>query len=174
MGFLNPINELNHWLDRKNPASKAYAAPGWHAFALTAGWWRAAETGREVLSTGFFGFDGQIIHVPEYGRPGEVRKTVRTASLTDLTFEGAFGRRPEGEDDLSNGFAEDIYLFARVVGRAWYRQKIDALGRGYAWVGSVSVHLFTLGAMGLIVPAMIVRISRGHTGRKCHPGACGA
>ncbi|MBM3392692.1 MAG: NnrS family protein [Betaproteobacteria bacterium] len=34
------------------------------------------------------------------------------------------------------------------------------------WVGSVSTHLFTFGAMGLIVPAMIVRISRGHTGRK--------
>lgn len=34
------------------------------------------------------------------------------------------------------------------------------------WVGSVSTHLFTLGAMGLIVPAMITRISKGHTGRK--------
>jgi uncharacterized protein involved in response to NO len=42
----------------------------------------------------------------------------------------------------------------------------EALGQGPAWVGSVSVHLFTVGAMGLIVPAMIVRISRGHTGRK--------
>jgi uncharacterized protein involved in response to NO len=35
-----------------------------------------------------------------------------------------------------------------------------------AWVGTVSVHLFTFGAMGLIVPAMITRISKGHTGRK--------
>lgn len=34
------------------------------------------------------------------------------------------------------------------------------------WVGSVSTHLFTFGAMGLIIPAMIVRISKGHTGRK--------
>ena len=34
------------------------------------------------------------------------------------------------------------------------------------WVGSVSIHLFTFGAMGIIVPAMIVRISKGHTGRK--------
>lgn len=33
-------------------------------------------------------------------------------------------------------------------------------------IGSVSIHLFTLGAIGLIAPAMIVRISRGHTGRK--------
>ena len=35
-----------------------------------------------------------------------------------------------------------------------------------AWVGSVSVHLFTFGVMGLIIPAMFVRISKGHTGRK--------
>jgi uncharacterized protein involved in response to NO len=33
------------------------------------------------------------------------------------------------------------------------------------WVGTVAVHLFTVGVMGLILPAMIVRISKGHTGR---------
>ncbi|HEU0219667.1 MAG TPA: NnrS family protein [Gallionella sp.] len=31
---------------------------------------------------------------------------------------------------------------------------------------SMSVHVFTFGAMGLIIPAMLVRISKGHTGRK--------
>ena len=34
------------------------------------------------------------------------------------------------------------------------------------WVGNVSVHVFTLGAMGLIIPAMFIRIAKGHTGRK--------
>jgi uncharacterized protein involved in response to NO len=34
------------------------------------------------------------------------------------------------------------------------------------WVGSVSMHLFAFGAMGMVIPAMIVRISKGHTGRK--------
>ena len=34
-----------------------------------------------------------------------------------------------------------------------------------AWVGTVSVHMFTLGAMGLVIPAMLIRISKGHTGR---------
>jgi uncharacterized protein involved in response to NO len=33
------------------------------------------------------------------------------------------------------------------------------------WVGTVGVHLFTVGVMGTILPAMIVRISKGHTGR---------
>ena len=45
---------------------------------------------------------------------------------------------------------------------------IEALGHvvSFVWVGSVSVHLFTFGAMGLVIPGMIVRISKGHTGRK--------
>lgn len=33
------------------------------------------------------------------------------------------------------------------------------------WVGSVAVHLFAVGVMGTILPAMMVRISNGHTGR---------
>ena len=36
----------------------------------------------------------------------------------------------------------------------------------HGWVGSLSMHVFTFGAMGLIIPAMMVRISLGHTGRK--------
>jgi uncharacterized protein involved in response to NO len=45
---------------------------------------------------------------------------------------------------------------------------IEALGHvtNFVWVGSVSVHLFTFGAMGCVIPAMIIRISKGHTGRK--------
>jgi uncharacterized protein involved in response to NO len=35
-----------------------------------------------------------------------------------------------------------------------------------SWVGSVSEHVFTFGAMGLIIPAMLIRICNGHTGRK--------
>lgn len=38
---------------------------------------------------------------------------------------------------------------------------------GFArWVGSLPVHVFTFGVMGVVVPAMLVRISKGHTGRK--------
>ncbi len=38
-------------------------------------------------------------------------------------------------------------------------------------IGSVTTHLFTFGAMGCIIPAMIVRIANGHTGRKVVFGA---
>lgn len=34
------------------------------------------------------------------------------------------------------------------------------------WIGTLSVHVFTLGAMGLVIPAMLIRIAKGHTGRK--------
>ena len=45
---------------------------------------------------------------------------------------------------------------------------IEALGHVFnlVWVGSVSVHLFTFGAMGTVIPAMLIRICKGHTGRK--------
>lgn len=33
------------------------------------------------------------------------------------------------------------------------------------WLGAVPAHAFTFGAIGLIVPAMLVRIAKGHTGR---------
>ena len=36
----------------------------------------------------------------------------------------------------------------------------------HVWVGAVSVHVFTFGAMGLVIPAMLMRIAKGHTGRK--------
>lgn len=34
------------------------------------------------------------------------------------------------------------------------------------WVGTVPIHVFSFGAMGLIIPAMMIRIAKGHTGRK--------
>ena len=34
------------------------------------------------------------------------------------------------------------------------------------WVASLSIHVFTFGVMGLIIPAMLIRITLGHTGRK--------
>lgn len=34
------------------------------------------------------------------------------------------------------------------------------------WGGSLSTHFFTIGVMGLVIPSMIIRITKGHTGRK--------
>lgn len=45
---------------------------------------------------------------------------------------------------------------------------LDALDRTASpgWVGTVTVHVFTLGAIGLVAPSLMIRISKGHTGRK--------
>lgn len=45
---------------------------------------------------------------------------------------------------------------------------LEGIGRfqNLHWIGTLPVHVFTFGAMGLIIPAMIMRISKGHTGRK--------
>lgn len=45
---------------------------------------------------------------------------------------------------------------------------VEALGHilPLVWVGSLSVHLFTFGAMGTVIPAMMMRIAKGHTGRR--------
>jgi uncharacterized protein involved in response to NO len=42
---------------------------------------------------------------------------------------------------------------------------VDHFG-SFTWIGSISTHVFTFGAMGLIIPAMLIRISKGHTGRQ--------
>jgi uncharacterized protein involved in response to NO len=45
---------------------------------------------------------------------------------------------------------------------------LDGFGRfaNLHWIGTLPVHIFTFGVMGLIIPAMIIRIANGHTGRK--------
>ena len=45
---------------------------------------------------------------------------------------------------------------------------VEFLGQVAApvWVGALSTHVFGLGVMGLIIPAMLIRIAKGHTGRK--------
>lgn len=57
--------------------------------------------------------------------------------------------------DLAVMYVGGLALAAQLV--------LDAVGG--AWVGALPVHVFTFGTMGLIIPAMFVRITKGHTGR---------
>jgi hypothetical protein len=132
LGFMNPINKFNQWLDRKNPASHVYAQPGWARFVFSAGWWRASETGRLPYNAGMVSLDTQIIRTPEYGHPGTSKKVQRDISLSDLAIGVTLRPRLSSETDLQNGLGQEIDLYARVVGLSWYRQSIDELGRGSA------------------------------------------
>jgi hypothetical protein len=124
------VNELNQFLDRKNQASRAYVRPGWASFVLSAGWWRTSETGRGTFNAGVVNFDTQLIRIPEYGRPGEIRKVLRDTSLSELAIGVVLRERRPGDDHLRGGRDEEVDLYARVVGLSWFRQSIDALGRG--------------------------------------------
>ena len=132
LGFINPFNEMNQYIDRKNPASHVYPAAGWHEFALSAGWRGTSETGRGSFDTGYLSFDSQIVRPSSYGRPGVFRKTLRDTSMSELSLEVALRDRPQGEEHLNDGYAEEWDLTTRIVGLAWYRQNIDQLGRGHA------------------------------------------
>ena len=132
LGWVNPFLKINKWLDRKKPGSKAYSDPGWHDFVLSAGWRRSSGAGREALDTGYVALDTQIIRMPEYGRPGSLRKTLRDTSLSELSLDVALHQRRPGDEHLRTGWDEEVNLFTRVVGLALFRQNVDELGRGYA------------------------------------------
>lgn len=53
-----------------------------------------------------------------------------------------------------------LAIVAQLLIEAW------RLFSAEVWIGAVSIHVFTFGAMGLIIPAMLIRIANGHTGRK--------
>jgi hypothetical protein len=129
---MNPVNEINQWLDRKEPASKVHAAPGWHGFALSAGWRHSSETGRPSFGAGWIGLETEIVRTPEYGRPGTFRKVLRDVSMSELSLDVALAERRPEDGHLRGGLSEEADFYARTVPLAWYRQNVDELGRGYA------------------------------------------
>ena len=62
--------------------------------------------------------------------------------------------------DIGISYLGYLALVAQLALSALDRMALTTL------VGSVAVHLFSFGVMGLVIPAMITRISKGHTGRK--------
>jgi len=132
LGFMNPMNKINQFLDRKNPASKAFPLPGWHDFVFSVGWRHSSETARGAFGTGLVSLETQIIRTPEYGREGTFKRVLRDTSLSELSAEVALRQRPAADVQLREKLSEEVDLYARIVGLAWYRQDIDALGRGSA------------------------------------------
>jgi hypothetical protein len=132
LGFLNPFVEFNQWLDRKDPASKVYIEPGWGSLEITAGWKRHATSGRETVDSVAVGFDMQLIHVPEYGKPGTFRRTLRDTLFSEMSLEMSLRERLPADPATRDGLDEDVHFFTRVVSWAAYRQDIDELSRGHA------------------------------------------
>jgi uncharacterized protein involved in response to NO len=79
-----------------------------------------------------------------------------------LTFRFAYWKPALGFKRLDIGI---MYLGYVTIVIQLLIEFVDATLRP-SWVGAVSVHVFGLGVMGFIIPAMLIRISKGHTGRK--------
>lgn len=100
--------------------------------------------------------------VGEFALPRPLTAAIALALAALLAVRFAFWKPRLAFTRIDIGVMYVAYL--AIVGQLL----IEALGHvvDFVWVGSVSVHLFTFGAMGTVIPAMIVRIAKGHTGRK--------
>jgi uncharacterized protein involved in response to NO len=94
--------------------------------------------------------------------PARVAGGIELGLAALLAFRFAFWKPQLGMKRLDIGI---MYLgYVAIVAQLL----VEFVGRTLhpAWVGAVPVHVFTFGVMGFIVPAMLIRISKGHTGRK--------
>ena len=124
LSFLNPIIKFNDWLDRKKPGAKAYTQPGWHDLALFLGArslnrpWAPTETGL------YFGFRTALLMPPDYGQPGEVRRTLKDTYFSGLSLDYA----------VRGGHADETNFYTSVMALGSFRQTIDAGGSGHCLI----------------------------------------
>jgi len=122
LSFLNPVLRINHALDHKDPATRAYIQPGWHDISFLAGARRLSGAGTAPGTDLYFGFQGQLILPPEYGRPGEVRRSLKDTYFSEISVDYAF----------RNGHAEETRWSAKAVPLGLFDQKIGPDGNGYS------------------------------------------
>jgi hypothetical protein len=126
LSFLNPALKLNHWLDgRKGKPTDAGPEPGWHDFRLYIGQKRLPTTSGTGLENNLlFGFQTQIVQVPEYGRPEKSGRMMKDTMASDLALEFAF----------RHGRIEEFDFDTRVIGYGYFKQDIGPDSRGYAYI----------------------------------------
>lgn len=122
LSFLNPVVKLNHFLDRKYPATEGYVQPGWHEMNVFLGARRIAWGRREAGTDVYFGFNARLIGIPEYGKPGELRRAVTDAYFSEMTLDFA----------TRGGHAEETRFLTKAVAWGRFVQKIGDSGNGYS------------------------------------------
>jgi hypothetical protein len=122
LSFLNPAVKLNHWLDRKVPATEGYVQPGWHEMKVFLGARRLAWDRREAGTDVYFGFEARLIGIPEYGKPGKVRRAVTDAYFSEMTLDYA----------THGGHAEETRFLTKAVAWGRFFQKVGDRGDGYS------------------------------------------
>ncbi len=122
LGFINPINKLNQWLDRKDPATWNYPPPGWHSFNLFTGVRSLSSAGQATQTGLYFSLDDQIMELPEYGKPGQLSETLKDTYFSQFTFDYT----------LREGHADETNFTAEARSWGYVRQDIDADREGYS------------------------------------------
>ena len=125
LSFIDPLMKLNHWIDKEQGKNLSLGPePGWHSFRLFLGQRNMPASSGVGLQTDFIaGFHTQIIHLPDYGKPGKTRRRVMDTLASSLDVDFAF----------LHGRIEEVNFSTRVVGLGYFKQDIDANSRGYAY-----------------------------------------
>jgi len=125
LSFIDPLMKLNHWIDKEQGKNLSLGPePGWHSFRFFLGQRSMpASSGVGPQNNFIAGFHTQIIHVPDYGKPGKTGRMVMDTLASDLDVDFAF----------LHGRIEEVNLSTRVVGLGYFKQDIDANSRGYAY-----------------------------------------
>jgi hypothetical protein len=122
LSFINPVVKFNHWLDRKQPGARDYAQPGWHDFALFLGARRLAGAGLPAETGLYFGFHTRLLGLPEYGKPGDFRRTLKDTYFSSISLDYT----------TRNGHADETNFSTGAVTWGYFRQKIDSGFGGYS------------------------------------------
>lgn len=125
LSFINPILKLNRWLDRKETADwPKDPEPGWNRFDFFLG----SRFSRSATKDPFLGYiyggvHTQLIHIPEFGKPGQIRRKESDTLFSEIYFDFSVG-------DIG---IEEVNLFSRTVFFGHFKQNIDQQQRGYAY-----------------------------------------
>jgi hypothetical protein len=122
LSFLNPVVKFNHWLDRKEPGAKDYVQPGWHDFGLFAGVRHLASSGKASETGAYFGFHTRLLGLSEYGKPGDIRETLKDTYWSEMSLDYT----------VRNGHADETNFYTGAVPWGYFRQKIDGGLEGYS------------------------------------------
>jgi hypothetical protein len=122
LSFIDPAVKFNHWLDRKQPGAKDYVQPGWHDFAVFLGGRRLTRAGQPAETGLYFGLHTRLLMLPEYGQPGDFRRTLRDTYFSGINLDYT----------TRNGQADETNFTTGAVTLGYCRQKIDGGSGGYS------------------------------------------
>ena len=155
LSFLNPILKFNHWLDRKERASwPRKPEPGWNKFDFFLGS-RVSRNATKANNLRYIhgGIHTQIIHIPEFGKPGQISQKKSDTLFSELYFDFS-----EGDTGM-----EEINLFSRTVFFGYFKQNIDQQQRGYAYYfGLGSAFTYSRKRSITFYDGCEVKVKRGH------------